>query len=238
VYGLIALLCVALSEVTPPAEAAAKAKPKPPPNLVVNGDFEQGDGAPLGWDKPDGERVRWAAGCGADATRGVCIEMDKEIAFGYGQGYFSNPIPVETDTAYRLSVDVKSDAPNAILFIKGFAKVKGPAPAKGPEWREVYSHHKEAHFDRYLEEYVRSGKFVTQSFTFHPRHSTFEVEHVKIWLYGYLKPGTLCFDNVRLEKVGKAEAAAEPKPARKARPRPRPPDPDGESSPPVYLDPN
>ena len=221
-YGLLFVLAMSAPEAAP--------IPPPPPNLLVNGDFEQGVDAPLGWEKPDGVRVQWGKGFGAAGTRGICIEMDEKIAFGYGQGYFSDPIPVETDTEYRLSVDVKSDAPNAIIFIKGYAKVKG-------RYREVYSHHKEAHFDRYLKKHIRTGQFVTQTFTFHPRHQTYQVENVKVWLYGYLKPGRLFFDNVRLEKIGKAKPKTEPEPPKSKRVRSRPPDPDGESSPPIYLDP-
>lgn len=225
-FGL-ALLTVALL-------VGADATPSKSPNLLANGDLEQAKKlkdkeVPVGWEQPDGVRVCWGDGLGASGSRGIRIEMDEKIAFGYGQGCFSNPVPVETDTEYQVSVDVKSDAPNAIIFVKGFARVGG-------RWREVYSKHKEAHFDRYLAKHMKSGEFVRQTFSFHPRHDTFQVEHVKVWLYGYLKPGRLWFDNVRLEKVGKAPPESKPAPPEKRR-RPRPPDPDGDTSPPIYLDP-
>lgn len=196
----------------------------PPANMAVNGDFEKGTSAPEGWDKPDGKRVRWGKGLGKEGSRGLRIEMDEEIAFGYGQGHFSRPISVEPQTEYRVSVDVRSDSPNAIVFIKGYAKVRGT-------FREVYSKHKEAHFDRYLAKDVGSGRFVRQSFTFHPRHGTYPVEHIKVWLYGYLKPGTLDFDNVRVERVGKVkvqEKSTTKKPA---------PAPSTNNNKPIYLDP-
>ena len=221
-YCVLALIAVAAPDVAP--------KTEPPDNLVVNGDFERGRLSPFGWDRPGGVRVSWQNGIGVDGTRGVCIEMDKRTAEGYGQGYFSKRIPVEAGTVYRLTVDVKSDGPNAILFVKGFARVK-------MRYREVYSHHKEVHFDRYLKEYIRSGRFVTQSFTFSPRHNRYRVGHVKVWLYGYLKPGKLFFDNVQLERVGKRKAETAPKPTEKKSLRPRPPDPDGEASPPIYITP-
>ena len=229
-HGFRLFLALALSVPIGAAGIRVDQKPEPKANLVVNGDFEQGKHAPDGWERPDGARVRWEKGVGGGGTRGICIEMDEEVAFGYGQGYFSRPIPVRTDTEYKLSVDVKSDAPNAIVFVKGYAKVRG-------KYREVYSHHKEAHFDRYLGKHIATGEFVTQGFSFHPRHHTYRVEHVKIWLYGYLRPGKLYFDNVRIETAGKAKAESKPEPPTKKRPRPRPPDPDGESSPPIYLDP-
>jgi len=213
---------ILVAAVSPVPEAAEK----PPPNLVVNGDFEQGTGTPKGWDRPDGVGVRWAKGFGTDGSRGICIEMDRKTATSYGQGYFSKPIPVATDTEYRIGVDVKSDAPNAIVFVKGFAKVQG-------RYRETYSHHKEVHFDRYLKPYISKGKFVTQKFSFHPRHGKYKVDYVKVWLYGYLRAGKLYFDNVRIEKVGKAKEP-KPEPSKKTPLRPKPPDPEGDSSPPIY----
>jgi len=212
------LLCTAM--------AAPKETPPPSINMATNGDFEKGTSAPKGWDKPDGKRVRWGKGFGKEGSRGLRIEMDQEIAFGYGQGHFSSPIPVEPRTEYRVSVDVRSDNPNAIIFIKGYAKVRGTL-------REVYSKHKEAHFDRYLAKEVGSGQFVHQSFTFHPRHGTYQVEHIKVWLYGYLKPGVLDFDNVRVERVGKAEVPAAEKRSTKKPVRA----PSTNNSKPIYLDP-
>jgi len=205
------------SEETPP--------PPPPPNLAVNGDFEKGETAPEGWDKPDGTRVRWGGGLGEDGSRGLRFDMDEETAFGYGQGHFSHPVAVDPQTEYRVSVDVRSDQPNAIVFIKGYAKVRDKV-------REVYSKHKEVHFDRYLGGDVGSGRFVRQSFTFHPRHGAYPVEYVKVWLYGYLKPGTLDFDNVRVERVSKAEPSTDE--TGKKRPAPMP---STNSNKPIYLDP-
>ena len=201
--------------------------PKENPNLLVNGDLKKGKIVPEGWEKPDGHGVVWDQDLGVEGSKGVSIRMDKKTAFGYGQGYFSNPVRVDPDTEYRVSVDIKSDKPNAIVFVKGFAKVKG-------RFREVYSKHKEAHFDRYLDKDRVAGRFVNQAFTFHPRHATYRVDHVKVWLYGYLKPGTLCFDNVRVERLGKADEPPPTAPVRKRRPVRLP---DSESSPPMYLDP-
>lgn len=223
-YCILIGLLAASNAVDVPV-ANRKAPPKPKPNLVVNGDFEKGKSTPVGWDKPDGKGVRWGDGLGKEGTRGVCIEMDQETAFGYGQGYFSAPIRIEPDTEYRITVDVKSTAPNAIIFVKGFSKVR-------EKYRETYSKHKEAHFDRYLRPRIASGEFVSQSFTFHPRHGTYPVRHVKVWLYGYLKPGRLWFDNVRIEKVGKAKPP-KPEPSKKKPSRPVPDDAD--SSPPIYV---
>ncbi|MBN2308924.1 MAG: hypothetical protein JXR94_08145 [Candidatus Hydrogenedentes bacterium] len=214
-------------------EAAVETPPPPPPNLAVNGDFEQGTSWPEGWDRPDGVRVQWGDGLGVDASRGIHTAMDRRTAETYGQGFFSKPIAVDPDTEYTIRVDVKSDAPNAIIFVKGYAKVADTAAPKG-RYREVYSKHKEAHFDRYLPR----GQFATQEFSFAPRHGRFRVEFVRVWLYGYLKPGNLWFDNVVVTKQGAAGPMPKLKPDAPPRePVSTPPDPDGDASPPIYIAP-
>jgi len=240
IHALLAVLLLA----TPRADAV----PEPGLDLVVNGDFEEGEvppsergkrypvQVPVGWERPDGHRVRWAKGLGVDGSRGICFEMDEKTAYVYGQGYFSDPIPVETDTEYEIRVDVASDAPNAIIFVKGFAEVQGPGGDNDVRYREVYSHHKEAHFERYLKEYTGTGRFATQRFTFRPRHPSFQVKYVKIWLYGYLKPGKLFFDNVRMVRVGKAAPETPPQKPEKP-PAPEPSAPEAGPNAPIYVDP-
>lgn len=210
------------------------------PNLVVNGGFEEGAGAcPSGWDdcfivhdkngkelRPKvgetllGSCVRWEPATGVAASRAVCIEMDAPTAEGYGQGYFSKPIAVTPGVEYELTAAVKSDGPNAILFVKGYARVNGA-------WREVYTKHKEAHFDRYLEK----GDYTTETFRFTPRHSKYPVEQVRVWLYAYLKPGRLWCDNVAVTQIGPSMT---PPSASKNGARPAPPSTPDEH-PPIYV---
>jgi len=208
-------------------------------NLVTNGDFEYGEAAPAGWDPffivhDAGGRearptfgttdrdscVRWAPGEGMNGSRGVCIEMERGVAEGYGQGYFSAPIPIEPNTEYEVAVSVRSDAPNAMVFLKGYAPVQG-------ESREVYSKHKEAHFGRYLEK----GPYTFLRFRAHPRHGTYAVEYVRVWIYAYLRPGHVWFDDVSLSRVGSATIADPPRaPGAPAAPL-APPEP----HPPIYV---
>lgn len=209
------------------------------PNLVTNGAFEKIEGTrPVGWDaffivhdakgkeyRPKlgetflGSCVRWEKESGVEGTGAICIEMDRHTAENYGQGYFSQRIPVEPGTEYEVSADIKSDAPNAILFVKGYGQVEG-------KWREVYTKHKEAHFDRYL----KKGPYSTLTFRFHPRHGAYRIEHVRVWLYAYLKPGRVWFDNVKVTKVGPAKPGPTPS---GSKPRPVPPRP-ADPHPPIY----
>jgi hypothetical protein len=231
-----------LSIVLVPLQIAAwSAAAEETTNLVVNGDFELPNGpppkpgekvhkflGPKGWERPDGVKVDWDKRYGTDGTFGIRTQMNRHVAEGYGQGYFSDPIPIRERETYTISVDVKSDAPNAIVFVKGFTRVKG-------EEREAFSHHKEAHFDRYL----KLNEWTNLTFAFRPRHTTYSIDHIKVWLYGYLKPGTLYFDNVMITKGGKLTPNPVPQPPKPTKtPIFIPPDPDGNSSPPVYLDPN
>lgn len=209
-----------------------------PPNLIVNGRLEQGETAPRGWPKPDGVRVKWGKGYGTpppedqegseiiDHGRGICVSMDKQTAEGYGQGYFSPDVSVTPGEVYTVSVDVKSDGPNAIVFVKGFAKVKD-------EYREVFSHHKEAHFDRYL----GLNRFTNIRFAFKPRHPKYRVRFVRVWLYGYLKPGRLYFDNLHMTEGGELSPPFIPKKTGEDKPAPLPePQPMKGKDAPTYIE--
>ncbi|MDQ1256645.1 MAG: hypothetical protein QG656_1243 [Candidatus Hydrogenedentes bacterium] len=176
-------------------------------NLVENGGFESGNTCPAGWEACTTDAVRIDAGAGTNDSRALCIGMEEKTAYGYGQGYFSKPIPVEPGVEYEVSAAVKSEGPNAILFVKGFATIDGVE-------REVYTKHKEAHFDRYLE----MGPYTTLTFRFHPRHPKYRIEHVKVWLYAYLRPGRVWFDDVSVVPAGPATNEPEPSSEPKTKP--------------------
>ena len=65
------------------ADDPKPAKSKEPPNLVPNGDFEDGDGAPKGWQTIDGLTTFWIKD--DDPKRGKVIKFDTDVL--QSQGY-------------------------------------------------------------------------------------------------------------------------------------------------------
>lgn len=196
-----------------------------PANCVPNGDFEAGREHPEHWRLPEGGRAQWAEGEGAKGSRALRVTLDRATAESYGQGCFSPALRLEPDREYQVSVDVRSDGPNVIVFVKGFATIRGKE-------REIYTKHKELRLGKDLER----GRFRTVRYYVQPRHPSYRIERVKLWLYAYLRPGRAWFDNVRIVEKG----APPPKPRGErggAVPiAPVPPDPEREAHPPIPVD--
>jgi len=165
-------------------------------NLLPAG-FEkaaEGGARPAGWMKLDDEVARksvtWAD---SPEGRGKCIRFDiaKKIAHSYGVIYYSDYIPVEEGAWYRLSVRIRTDKPQVIIWVKGY----GEFGDGGGERRVIYKHQKRHYPDKTgtWEEYATEP--------FRPKHPRFKPKWIRVMLYGYLRPGTVYFDDVKLSRV-------------------------------------
>ena len=191
-------------------------KSKPPketkqPNLVKNGDFESGFAKdekgktdakhPLHWrvfDKPGIELVR----VGPPHKHVLRLEVDRRTARSPGLRYQSEPIPATPGKTYDVSMDIRSSGIGVIIWVKGYAVLKGGTFSGRP--REIYNHKKEARLPK-KNEWTRFESYFT------PREpagaavrkrrgvATPSVEHLRVQLYAYGgSAGVAEFDNVRL----------------------------------------
>src|SRR5438874_2227328 len=78
----IPLLALTLA-VALPRPGRPQSEPKKPVNLIVNGDFEEGDVTPKGWQKVDGLTTFWVKD--PDPKRGKVIKFDTDVL--QSQGY-------------------------------------------------------------------------------------------------------------------------------------------------------
>lgn len=208
---------------SPPEKPSDAAKP----NLLVNGDFEEGDKQPVGWDRPDGLSTFWVPG---GPKPGKCIKIDTDIyldewkkwqeeaksstgpaprktpttgnkydtvAGTHGVHYYSDWLDVKPGTAYRLSVDCKGRAIYGGA-VDFFAKVF----VKG------YDLFKDAQgreqwrevWNSYVACRTRTEGKQWEHFSkvFNPTERTPNVKRMRVILYAYWPPDVYFFDNVRL----------------------------------------
>lgn len=184
------ILAFALGIVTAPSLLRAG----DPPDLVPNGDFEQGADAPLGWDPlPDDGTVRWATD-NAEHGKVIHFSLTTAVAEGPGLLWYSGYVPVEHGKTYRFAVDVKSFGPVPRPFVKGYAPM--PDAHGNVEARPLYQ--KQNKFDVGSEWQTISFDFVPQTAYAHP---DVKIRWVRIMLYAYLKPGDCYWDNARITEV-------------------------------------
>ena len=174
-------------------------------NLVRNGDFEQGRRRPDHWDPPRPGTVEWVD-AGEGRGRVVRFRLNREIAETSGVKYLCAPIRPTPEgkglqgRTYRLRADIKTDGPSVILFVKGYANVRGRE-------REIYRRKKECRID--------PGRWRTVELEFTPRGpagrkalerrgvKTPTVEYLRVQLYTYGRPGAVSFDDVCVEAIGR-----------------------------------
>lgn len=170
-------------------------------NLLGNGGFEKGL-AP--WSISD------AASRTGVAVRGgaAVFELERGVAESTGLGLLSEYVPVEKGAHYECRVRVRSDGPNIIVWVKGYAEFAGGTPGEretDPR-REVYRHQMYP-----LKKGSRGpdGWVLAVSDPFRPRHLRHQVGWMRVKLYAYLSPGKVEFDEVLLRKVAVEGAEGE-----------------------------
>jgi hypothetical protein len=191
--------------IAPEAPAVAPT-PVPGPNLVRNGGFEDGAMGPDFWQPlrpPTFTRVE------ASKPHGKVLrfEMPNSIAISTGLKFLGDPIPVEEGKTYYFAIDIRSEAPSVIMFIKGYSNFRGRE-------REIYNRKKEVILDG------KKGDWTHFSMTLTPQspggqkvlaHRGIDLPHVeflRVQLYTYLHPGIVDFDNVWLSEAAEGVASA------------------------------
>jgi hypothetical protein len=175
----------------------------------VKGDFEQGRGAPAGWD-PLPHDVTWAAekaegGKPAAKNRVIRFTMDEEVAGNSGALYYSDYFPVEEGATYRFQCRWKTTGSAAKVFIKGYDELptEFQTGAKNEastvtERREVYRSQQN------LMGPLNVWNVHSEDFT--PRHTQYTPRWGRVMLYAYWPAGTVEWDDVVVKQVAPAPA--------------------------------
>lgn len=179
-------------------------------SLLPNGGFEEADPAnaakPAGWDKLDGLGVQWLTETQGPANRVIRMNTavsekdytascraaglekwvfpnptDGAMAATYGLSYYSDPIPVTTGQAYRVTFLYRGPSGGAKVWVRGFGLLRG-------EERRRY--------DTVVNCRAPGKEWTAFSQCFHPTKHTPTVERMRIMLYAYWPPGVYEFDDV------------------------------------------
>lgn len=209
-----------------PGQPGLPATNAPEQAIVVNGGFEAEapdfPGRPLGWDALDGLGVQWAEA--GDAHPGKAIRINTSvsetnmveqwnktglakwvfpnptgdpIAATYGLSYYSDPMPVATGQAYRISFRYKGPSGGAKVWVRGYGTLRG-------EERRLY--------DTIVNCRVPNQGWTRFSQAFHPTKHTPGVRTIRVMLYAYWPPGVYWFDDVAIVPISAAEHEAETAP--------------------------
>lgn len=190
----------------------------PGKNLAVNGDLESCGpnlANPVGWESlKKGVSI---VEVGGEHKHAIKLTLDKQTAENEGLAVYSKPIPVVTGKKYRVFVDVLSEGPEAFVFVKGYADLKGRE-------REIYRMQQAIYFKggNYIKKnkevieqqenrpYVQPKQWGTVETFFTPRHSEGkevldrrkiampEPDRIRVDFFTYGAPGVIYFDNLRV----------------------------------------
>ena len=170
------------------------------PNLVT-GDFEQGRGAPVGWD-PLSHDVTWVAepGKAANARNKVIrFTMDENVAGSTGVLYYSAFFPVEEGATYRFQCRWRSTGSAAKVFVKCYDELPTSfrthvdADSLKTEKREVYRSQQNLQ--------GKPGVWNVQTEDFTPTHTQFTPRWGRVMLYAYWPAGSVEWDDVVVKQV-------------------------------------
>jgi hypothetical protein len=189
-----------LDQPAPAADPRLAERWKSAPNLV-KGDFEQGRGAPAGWD-PLPHDVTWMTVSGSERrskNRIIRFTMNEDVAGTTGALYYSAFFPVEEGATYRFSCRWRTTGPAAKVFIKCYDelptefRVGSETEPLRTEKREVYRSQQN------LEGAPRQWNSHTEDFT--PTHTQFSPRWGRVMLYAYWPAGTVEWDDVVVKQV-------------------------------------
>ncbi len=129
----------------------------------------------------------------AHARNVLAMNLSKDVAESNGLACLSGAIAIEPNTRYRLVFKYRSDGPNLHVFVKGYTT--GKDISGQPTERECYRR-------QVPPSAATDGRWVTITCDLNPQHPVFRVEHLRVDLYAYLKPGVVMFDDVQLKAAG------------------------------------
>jgi hypothetical protein len=109
-----------------------------------------------------------------------------------GAKIYSDHLRVEPGMRYRLRVDVKTDAPTVMIFVKGYARFQGG-------FRKFYQCYKNI--------VKPEPGWHTYERTFNPTAKSPKVTHIRVMPYAYWPPGRAWVDRVEITRIGKEKPA-------------------------------
>ena len=175
---------------------------------LVQGDFERGGAAPLGWG-PLPHDVTWVTENQQGAkskNRIIRFTQNEDVAGSSGVLYYSDFFPVEEGATYRFRCRWKSTGSAAKVFIKCYDELPtqfrtGSGSVADPsktERREVYRNQQN------LEGSPGVWNVQTEDFT--PQHTNFTPRWGRVMLYAYWPAGTVEWDDIAVKQVAAAPA--------------------------------
>ena len=109
------------------------------------------------------------------------------VAATYGLSFYSDPIPVRSNQAYRITFDFRGAGGGAKVWVRAYGQYQGE---KRRRFETIVNPHGAA-----------PGAWKTFSQCFHPTRLRPECAEMRVMLYAYWPPGVFWFDNVRIEPV-------------------------------------
>ncbi|MCM8825835.1 MAG: hypothetical protein NC937_06860 [Candidatus Omnitrophica bacterium] len=147
-------------------------------NLIINGDFSEGEGnIPYGWKIFD-ERTLWDS-----SQKFLMYNVDRQTAETEGYWAYSVFYEVSSPCQYILSVRTKTSGPVIIIFVEGWGIVQGRK--RRIERNECFYHQRA---DQTWETQIRKVKFANP-----------EVKWVRLKLYVYGNAGKVWFSDLSME---------------------------------------
>ena len=163
---------------------------------LVEGDFE----TTQGWGKPAGHVERQGERSGqGNNNHFIRFNIPHDVAVTSGVLYYSDYFPIEEGAMYRFQCRWRSSGPSPKVFIKCYADLptrfseRANGEAKQTEKREVYRSQQN------LKGPGNVWNTHTESFT--PKHTQYEPRFGRVMLYGYLRQGTLDWDDVIVKQI-------------------------------------
>jgi hypothetical protein len=174
--------------------------------IPLNGDFSAAgaeEAWPAGWSLVRPElraQVAWVERPGGPkGDRCLAGTLTVKTADNEGLALASKYVPVREGAYYQASVEILSEKPTVIFWVKGYTEMDG-------EKRETYRHQV-----KYYPEKAGQWERLT-TVPFRPRHPWQKVQFIRLVPYAYHPAGKVHFDNAWLRRV-EANGDAEPDPA-------------------------
>ncbi|MFO7905322.1 MAG: hypothetical protein ACQESR_17220 [Planctomycetota bacterium] len=176
-------------------DEAAERRWETGPNLV-KGTFDTLEG----WDRPEEYVSRQVERTAQGASNHfIRFSIPRGVARTSGVLYYSEYFPVEPGATYRFQCRWRSSGPAAKVFIKCYTErptsftERADGEVRQSEKREVYRNQQN------LKGPADTWNTRTEDFT--PKHTQYEPRFGRVMLYGYLRQGTLDWDDVVVKKI-------------------------------------